>query len=277
MIYKTIDLYKEFGVKRGDNKAGYLTVYTHENSHEINESRKYPCMLVMPGGAYLYVSDREKEPIALRYFAAGYNAYVLNYSVEPSRYPTQLIEAAMAMAYIRRNAEELHNDSAHVAAIGFSAGGHLCGSISTMYGEKVIFEKTGITAMEAKPNASVFAYAVVCTEYPQETYFHLCEEKPEIMAKVNIAANVDKNTSPMFIWCTANDPVVDPGNSLAIASACRKNGVPFDLHIYRDGEHGLSNGDKSVWKDEHPHSKLADRWLDDTLLWLSELGFDYVD
>ena len=165
MIYKTIDLYKEFGVERGDNKAGYLTVYANENSHEINESRKYPCMLVMPGGAYLYVSDREKEPIALRYFAAGYNAYVLNYSVEPSRYPTQLIEAAMAMAYIRRNAEELHNDSAHVAAIGFSAGGHLCGCLGTMFNCPEVSDLRNSDLI--RPTAVVLSYPVTISFKPE--------------------------------------------------------------------------------------------------------------
>lgn len=277
MVYKTIDLYKEFGVQRGENKSGFLTVYAHDNTPEINPERKYPCMLVFPGGAYKFVSDREKEPIAFRYFAAGYNVYVLDYSVAPSRYPVQLIEAAMSMAYIRRNAAALFNDAEHVAVVGFSAGGHLCGSISTMYAEKEIFETAGVTPEEAKPNASVLAYPVACTDYFQETYDYLCELKPEIMAKVNIAANVNKDTSPMFIWHTANDGAVDCGNSLALGMACRQNGVPFDLHIYANGWHGLSNADKSVYREVPDHSNLADRWLEDSILWLSELGFGYRD
>lgn len=277
MILNKIDLYKEFNVEKRSTDECYLTCYVHENSSEVNVNRKYPCMLVIPGGGYGMVSFRESEAVAISYYAKGYNAFVLKYSCHPAKYPTQLIEASMAMAYIRRNAESMCNDVSHVAAVGFSAGGHLLGMISTMYNEKVINEVAGISPEEVKPNASVYSYAVCCTDYYQGTYDNLCDLNPEIMAKINISANVNKDTSPMFIWCTADDGVVDCGNSLALAFAARNNSVPFELHVYSSGPHGLSVCNKAVYPYEEKRCANAEEWFNNSLTWLKELGFDYVD
>ncbi|MBP5308156.1 MAG: alpha/beta hydrolase, partial [Clostridia bacterium] len=156
-----VDLYEYFKLPRGENAGGKLTVLLHENSPEINVERKYPAMLVLPGGGYAFCSDREAEPIAEAYYAEGFNAYILRYSVAPvSVYPTQLCEAAMAMAYIRREAKAQFTDPAHVAAIGFSAGGHLCGSIATMYAREPV-KDLGISPVEARTDAAVLSYAVI--------------------------------------------------------------------------------------------------------------------
>ena len=87
MQTEKIDLYEYFGVKRPENGSGYLTTYVHDVSREVNIDRKSPAMLVIPGGGYAMVSFREDEPVALKYLSYGYNAFVLNYSVAPVRYP----------------------------------------------------------------------------------------------------------------------------------------------------------------------------------------------
>ena len=88
---------------------------------------------MIPGGGYCHVSGREAEPVALRFVAAGYSAFILRYSVFPCRFPTQLREAAMAMRYIRENAEKFGICKDMVAATGFSAGGHLCGMLGMLF------------------------------------------------------------------------------------------------------------------------------------------------
>ena len=113
-----------------DQERSYIDTY-------IADSKAIrPAMLVIPGGGYCVVcGDREGEPIALDFFAKGYNAFVLNYRVGrvDDVFPKQLLDAGAAMVYIRNHAEEFGIDPRRVFAVGFSAGGHLCGSIATMY------------------------------------------------------------------------------------------------------------------------------------------------
>ena len=138
MQTKKIDLYEYFGVKRPENGSGYLTTYIHDVSREVNIDRKSPAMLVIPGGGYAMVSFREDEPVALKYLSYGYNSFVLNYSVAPVKYPYAILEAVMAMEYVRKNADELKTDRNMVAAVGFSAGGHLCGCLGILAVESVL-------------------------------------------------------------------------------------------------------------------------------------------
>ena len=84
MKTEIIDLYEYFNVKKPEGARGYLATYVAALSPEIDPGRKLPAMLVIPGGAYYMVSDREAEPVALKLFAAGFNGFVLNYSGEIS-------------------------------------------------------------------------------------------------------------------------------------------------------------------------------------------------
>jgi len=282
MIVKNVDLYQYFGIKKEDGYDGRLTVILHENSWEINTERKYPAMLVLPGGGYAMCSDREAEPIAERYFTNGYNTFILRYSNAPARYPVQLCEAAMAMAYIRRNADEQHTDAHHVAAVGFSAGGHLCGHISTCYGSNEILTRTGITAEEARPDAAILSYAVINPTIGftgAVSFTNLCCDDPEILPLVTIDKHVTKDTPPLFIWHTSNDACVDVRNSFAIASAANENGVPYCLHIFTNGQHGLSTANRATYSQKNMPaiSPYAENWLEMSVSWLKEFGFYYVD
>ena len=282
MKYFTVDLYDYFGVERNGNAGGSLRVYLHENYPELNMNRRYPAMLVLPGGGYAMVSEREAAPIAERYFSYGYNAFILTYSVVPSRYPTQLVEAAMAMAYIRRNAACHFTDADHVAAIGFSAGGHLCGSLATMFADEVIGQYVDLSAEEIRPSAAVLSYAVI---NPQEglsggTFSNLCGGNDEILPLVTIDERVTENTPPLFIWHTFNDGCVDVSNAIKIAAAARANNVPFAMHIFGSGQHGLSTADGDVYSTAampQNVSKGVENWLKMSIDWLAENGFGYKE
>lgn len=107
-----------------DGSTATFVGYCLDNSSEIDPNRKRPSVLVIPGGGYEMTSDREAEPIAMQFLAAGFNAFVLRYSVKPSIFPVALLEAAEAMRRIRTHADEWHCDADAIAVIGFSAGGH---------------------------------------------------------------------------------------------------------------------------------------------------------
>lgn len=275
-----VDLYDYFNLPRGKNAGGKLTVILHENSPEINPTRKHPAMLVLPGGAYVFCSDREAEPVAEAYYAEGFNAYILRYSVAPvSVYPTQLCEAAMAMAYIRREAEKQFTDKTHVAEIGFSAGGHLCGSIATMYAREPV-KNIGIAPEEARPDAAIPSYAVISNGLGDGgTFNNLTAGNAALAEDLSIEKNVDENTPPLFIWHTSDDGCVDVTNCLRLAAAAKEHGVPFNLHVFERGQHGLSLTDDRVYSASAVPAVTSgtESWFALSVKWLKDRGFKVVD
>lgn len=275
MIYEKIDLYKYFGIKRKSGAVGYLTAYVPDNK-ECSENRKRPAMLVIPGGGYIYVSARESEPIAMRFNSLGYSAFVLDYSVKPLYFPTQLIEACMAMAYIRQNAKKYAVDVEHVCAVGFSAGGHLTGMLATLYSDDTVKNALKDAADLTRPDAVILSYPVITgsLKYRNEvTMTAISAGKKNLIQKLSLEKLVNENSSPAFIWHTMNDDVVPVQNSLLMASAYAEHGVPFELHIFEKGIHGLS-----VATQETTHvNKNAAVWIDLANNWLESRGFKIID
>ena len=135
-----------------DGSTATFVGYCLDNSSEIDPNRKRPSVLVIPGGGYEMTSDREAEPIAMQFLAAGFNAFVLRYSVKPSIFPVALLEAAEAMRRIRTHADEWHCDADAIAMIGFSAGGHLAANLATSASDDVLAAH-GYDADAVRPNA----------------------------------------------------------------------------------------------------------------------------
>ncbi len=255
-----------------------LDCYLVSQTPEMDPNKKHPAVLVIPGGAYQFVSDREGEPIALNYLSMGYNAFVLYYSIAPETYPEQLIEASAAMSLIRQKADEWFINTEKIAVIGFSAGGHLACSLSTLWREQEIYDKLGIEKDSNKPNASILSYPVISSD---ESFSHrgsfenLLGEKSNnyMMNKVSLEKQVTPETPPTFIWHTANDDCVPVKNSLVFAEALSENNVPFELHIFPDGPHGLANCNFSTsYSDNSTHDVNfhCERWVELSKKWLVE-------
>ena len=107
-----------------------LTCYLQDPCTEMPALDRCPAILIFPGGAYAFCSDREADPVALAFLNAGYNAFVLRYSVSQNCpveevYTNAFAEAQEAMDYLHQNAGDLHIDPEQIAVVGFSAGGHL--------------------------------------------------------------------------------------------------------------------------------------------------------
>lgn len=278
METKIIDLYDYYKIAKPEGARGILTTYVHYMSREISLTRKLPAMLVIPGGAYWMVSDREAEPVALKFFAEGFNAFVLNYSVAGDsavKYPYQLIEAEMAVAYIRQNAEELHVDPDQIAAVGFSAGGHLCamlGSCDNCPDTGDIFKPQ----VSVKPNAVILSYPVITRDDKVghvDSFKNLCgAENIELQNKVDILNLINEKSAPAFIWSTFTDNAVPCDNALLAALKYRESGVPVSVHVFGKGEHGLSVADMTVYGDRHAVDSMSvsvPEWVRLSVEWLS--------
>lgn len=227
-----------------------LTAYIPDISEEMKNMKTKPSVLVLPGGAYKFCSDREAEPIALAYLAKGFNAFVLRYSLnEKSAFPTPLNDASKALKFIRDNAAEFYTDPQKIAVIGFSAGGHLAAALSTM--------------SDDKPNACILGYPCI-----------LSSTSPILASPVeSVTDYVTDKTPPTFIFAASNDGAVPIENSLSYAEALNRNGISFELHIFEDGDHGFSLGTDVVCASQEAQERCKPNtyWLDRSVQWLKKL------
>ena len=279
-----VDLYKYFGLIRPEHGEGYLNCYLHENSPEINLNRTYPAMVVMPGGAYSFRSDRENEVVAIKFYANDYNAFTLQYAIYPAKYPTALIEGCMAVAYIRENAKQLGVNADNIACIGFSAGGHLCASVGNLFDSNVVVNALKERANLCRPDAILLGYPVIskCIEKTHEgTFSNLCGDNEELKRSLSIEKCVKLNSAPVFIFHTENDPSVPVKNSKVLADAYESIGVPYELHIFEKGPHGLSLGTTAVYNQKTYNnlqiSSDYTNWVEMAISWLYERGFNIKD
>lgn len=268
MIFKKVDLYEYFNKPKKAGYKGILSLYLHDESPEwAGDGRFRPALLVLPGGGYAYCSDREAEPVALTFLAKSFNAFVLDYTCAPTAsYPTQLLEASMAMAYIRENAKEFHILEDKVAVMGFSAGGHLACSLSTLYAENVVKEYLNEKAKLVRPDLMVLGYPVILTNELTHlgTKNNVSNFDEKLAEFLSLEKHVDKNCPPAFIWTTTNDDAVPSENTLEIAYAYKRAGVSFELHMFEKGNHGLSVSNIETSGDIYPqcNNKAVNKWLE---------------
>ncbi len=271
-----IDLYEYYKVKKPENGKAVLHGYVLDNNIEINLDRKNPAMLVLPGGGYEFCSFREAEPVCLKFLGYGFKTFWLDYSIKPVKYPYSLMEAVMAMNYIRENADEFMIDSEQVSAVGFSAGGHLCALLGSNYDSEDV-KKIFNGKVSAKPNSIILSYPVITSgpKAHEGSFISLCGDDENLKKKLDIVNCVNKNSAPAFIWATYDDACVPVKNSLLVADKYEEVGVPFSLHIFGKGWHGLSVADLTVYGNDE-FSKLASKsvneWVRLAVEWMEDIG-----
>ena len=260
-----------------DNCDPTVEMYLPFNLTEMGrQNDKRPCMIVCPGGAYAFCSQREAEPIALQFLPQGYNVFTITYSVNPHRFPTQLREVAALMELIYKTADAWNCDTEKIAIIGFSAGGHLAAHYSTMFDCKEVRE---VFPESKSVNASVLCYPVITADpsHAEKGSIHNLVGKtdisPEETEYFSCEKNVKDTTPPAFIWHTAEDGLVPVMNSMLYAEALSAHKVPFELHIYPYGAHGLSTGDAQTNGNMNEKIEHVGNWLTSLEKWLKLIGF----
>lgn len=233
-------------IKGIDGSVAKLTGYVLDDNTDTEVKQIRPAVLILPGGGFLRTSNRESEPIAMKFTSEGFHAFVLRYSLVPSTHPTQLLEAALAMNLIRKNAEEWHINPQNVAIIGFSAGGHVAANLATHVSDE-IEEANGYKADEVRPNALMLAYPVISAGiYAHKPTFDRLfgnvseDEREKLVEDLSLEKHVDSKTPPVFIWQTVTDQTVPVENSIMFIDACVKAGVNVEAHLFPKGPHGLA-------------------------------------
>lgn len=247
-------------------KAGsaQLTVYLWEPAAVMPLTQTRPLVLVVPGGGYEHVSQRESDPVAVRFLAAGYHAAVLRYSVgEGARDYRPLAELHEALALLRAHADEWGIRPQQIAVCGFSAGGHLALS-------SAVLDLPGHPADQQRPNALILSYPVVTAgPYAHRGSFVQLTGTRDTAAHLafGLEDKITPAVPPVFVWHTMEDATVPVENTLMLVSALHRAGVPCEAHLFPHGKHGLSVCTAEV-NNEMPH---PGRWFGLAAEWLGEV------
>ena len=261
-----------------------LTAICVSNTKELKQTPRR-AVIVCPGGGYSALSDRENEPIAMQYLAAGFATFVLRYSIkENAANYRPLKETALAIKYVRENAERYNVDPNYVFTCGFSAGGHCAASAGILWDHAAVKEALGCEDTSiARPTGMILSYPVITTG--PLTHLHTsqrlcgkpladaCNYTAEESAPFSLELHVKETTPPAFIWHTYADQAVPVQNSLMLANAYVNAGVPCELHIFPAGRHGLAlcneqTASGSFEKNIVPHNEC---WVELSIKWAREL------
>lgn len=253
MIKKRYDLWEE-GEYTYPMSFGFqpnLVSYLHEGKGELR-----PCVIVVPGGGYRIVSPSEGEIVAKKFYDKGYQTFVCTYTVNiTGTAPLKdqpLKDLGRAVRFIRKHAECFGIAPDKIAVCGFSAGGHLCGSLCVHY-EDLEEKNPDYTGYSARPDAGIFCYPVISSErFGHSDSFRMLlgeNASEEELEYVSLEKQVTENMPPCFLWQTATDELVPVENSYLMAQALKERGIPFAHHVFSQGRHGLSLANQD-WADE---------------------------
>lgn len=230
-----------------------LTAYIQPVGGEYWGMTKRPAMIILPGGGYQYCSAREADPVAFPYLQAGYQVFILNYSVkEHATWPNPLNDYDQAFDLVKEKADDWNIDISRVVVIGFSAGGHLAACTATI--------------AKNKPKACILGYPVI----DENTTHRYNNNAPDA------STLVDGNTCPCFIFASTNDNVVPIENSISLIKALTEHKVPFESHFYAFANHGFSTCDSQIQNRTWICTRTPN-WVHDSIEWLKDVVGDFKE
>jgi acetyl esterase/lipase len=226
-------------------------------------------IIVCPGGGYTHLADHEGAPVAEWLNSIGVTAFVLKYRLGPRyQHPAPLLDAARAIRLVRARAGEWAIDPGRIGILGFSAGGHVASTAGTHFDSGTPAAPDPIDRVSSKPNLMILIYPVITmrekTHAGSKKNLLGDNPSPELVTLLSNDEQVTKDTPPTFLVHTTTDSAVPVENSISFATALRKAGVPFELHLYERGPHGFGLG-----RDDPILATWPDRCAD----WLRVHGF----
>lgn len=290
-----------------DREDVTLTAFIINEKGELHGQGKRPGVIICPGGGYFNLSDREAEPIALAFNAMGYHAFILRYSVflregEPfeslfgkefaprpeTDHPAPVRELGMAMLAIREHAEDWQVDMDRIALCGFSAGAHNAAMFGVYWDQPLLTEALHTTPEAIRPAALILCYGLTDYVFMEEwlrtgsdftkqffarstgAFLGKTEFSPEELRAISPAVLVNRNTPPTFLWATSRDGLVPVQHTLHFAEGLAGAGVPFEVHVYEEGDHGLALGTLATATVRQQLNADAAQWIPQAERWLGK-------
>jgi acetyl esterase/lipase len=232
-------------------------------------------MVICPGGGYARLAPHEGEGYAHWLTSKGITCFVLKYRLgaDGYRYPVELEDGARAIRLVRARAGEWNLDPHRVGIIGSSAGGHVTSLVMTHLAAGDPNASDVVERQSTRPDIAILCYPVISMgQFAHQGSKHSLigtNPPPALVEETSSELHVTKDTPPCFIWSTDEDKTVPVENTLEFAAACRKAGVPFELHVYQRGPHGQGLGNREFNAD----STKWLPWVAECNRWLKEQGF----
>lgn len=261
MIVKTIPM----------GETATLQAMLHAPSPEMRSDSAClrPAMIICPGGAYEFCSDREADAPALAFLNMGLQVFVLNYPTgKAAGNKNPLTQLAASIKLVRENADRWQIHPQKILVCGFSEGGHLAASMGVHWNDPEITRRCGAeSAAQLRPDGLVLCYPVIhAGEYAHETSLeNVSRDCDESRSYWSLDTQVTPQTPPAFLWHTMTDDVVPVENSFLFAQQLHRNGVPCEAHFFEQGSHGMSTTTKEV----NSASRAIHSWLPLCQTWLS--------
>lgn len=278
-------IHETFNLLNNKNQVPSIKTYILEKTDDP-KTLKRPFILVVPGGGYDHYGLHEQEQIALKMNSLGFSSAILYYRLKPTKFPEPLLDAAMAVSFIRKNSEKWNLDPDKIILLGFSAGGHVAASLGAYWDSNLISAFSNFSPNEVRPNAIVLSYPVITAD---ENFCHkgsinvlienLSENEKKNLLKitnsknirdvVSIEKHISKDFPPSFIWHTLADEAVPAENTIFLIQSLRRAKVEFEYHLFTSGKHGLalsctqtSNADGSnIEKECEIWPEMMKNWL----------------
>ncbi len=230
-------------------------------------------VVICPGGGYGALAPHEGSHYAMFLNEMGLTAFVLKYRLGPGGYkhPAMMNDVNRAIRVVRANAEKWKLDPRRIGLMGSSAGGHLCSTGLTHFDAGNVAAKDPVEKASSRPDLGILCYPVISmgplTHAGSKKNLLGDNPDPKLVELMSNEKQVAKDTPPTFIFHTVEDKAVKVENALAFASALQENGVPFSMHIYPKGAHGIGLG-SAHWDPANRHP-----WTTQLGFWLKEQGF----
>jgi acetyl esterase/lipase len=231
------------------------------------EAASGAAIVICPGGAYAGLAGHEGADYALFLNQQGVAGLVLKYRLGSKgyRHPAMMNDVQRAIRLVRARASDWKIDPKRVGVMGSSAGGHLASTAVTHFDAGKPDATDPVERQSCRPDLGVLCYAVISmgplTHGGSKNNLLGKDPDPELVKLLSNELQVTKETPPCFIWHTWEDKAVKVENSLEFATALQRNGVPFDLHVYQKGGHGMGLAGKPPFDNVHPWGKDLVYWL----------------
>ncbi len=239
-----------------------LTLFSPDSAKAMDAA-----IIICPGGAYRGLAAHEGEDYARFLATYGITGIVLKYRHGGGgyKYPDITADAARAIRIVRARAREWKLNRGKIGIMGSSAGGHLASTMMTHFGDGDRNSPDSVERVSSRPDFGILCYPVISMgpighRVSREQFLGLTPSA-ELVQLYSNEFQVTASTPPCFLWHTFEDSAVSVKNSLMFAKALEEHGVPFDLHIYEHGRHGLGLGDKPPFANTLPWTKDLVAWL----------------
>lgn len=274
MIHKRIKLFED--------KEVFLSTYIHDDIGTYGTENGRGAIIVLPGGAFAFLSPFEAEPVALTFMQKGFHTFVLEYTVgDNCKYPDVLVECSRAIQIVRDNAEQWNVDPNKVTLMGFSAGACLAGMSATQWNAPEISAALGVEPEYIRPDSAVIAYGCwdnsgTIWNDPEFANPGASDFPKSCPPQLDLINYVGKHVCPLFIWHNQQDRYIPVRNCLMIAEEMCRLKIPVELHLYAGGEHGLSVANPLSVQDQRQQAVVdanpsVSMWVEMAVNWITRL------